>query len=297
MRSSTPPARPGAALPDPKDMVPVLKRYRDALDLIGTGQVEQAGKALREILAANPNMTDVWSQYAAVMLRIGRSTDALDAYKAMIRAAPDEPDGLLGAASVLVSLGRLDDARAHAELAVKSAPASAHQALANIALARQDEQEALLQADLAQQADSTLPLRLMVRGTIDHDRGHYLEALSSLTKAREASASRTVQLPDLNYFIGDSLARLERYEEAEPYLREEIRLYPHNTLARSGLAIVYHVMGRPADAERVITDLLRLPSPVAYQMAAKLWRMFDQPARAADVEARSRARFGGSRSP
>ena len=55
-----------------------------------------------------------------------------------------------------------------------------------------------------------------------------------------------MQMNDLNYYIGDSLARLERYAEAEPYLQDEVRLFPHNTRARAGLAMLYRAMGRDA---------------------------------------------------
>jgi len=61
---------------------------------------------------------------------------------------------------------------------------------------------------------------------------------------------RTLQMNDLNYYIGDSLARLERYREAEPYLLEEVRVFPHNNRARAGLAMLYRAMGRNADSER-----------------------------------------------
>ena len=41
--------------------------------------------------------------------------------------------------------------------------------------------------------------------------------------ARRQMASRTEQLPDLNYLAGDSLARLERYEEAERLFADTLR--------------------------------------------------------------------------
>ena len=73
--------------------------------------------------------------------------------------------------------------------------------------------------------------------------------------------------------IGDSLARLERYKEAEPYLEEEVRLYPQHVRARAGLAMLYQSMGRNAEAERALGDLVRdVPSPDAADTAARVWR-------------------------
>jgi len=90
---------------------------------------------------------------------------------------------------------------------------------------------------------------------------------------------------DLNYYIGDSLARLERYGEAEPYLREEVRLFPHNTRAWAGLSMLYRAMGRDADSARAIDNLLRTsPTQEGRDMAAQLYRMFGEPAKAAAVK-------------
>jgi tetratricopeptide (TPR) repeat protein len=287
---------PGSTLPDPKDMAPVLKKYRGAIESIGAQRLDEAAVALREIVAANPSMADVWSQYASVLLRLGRDEEALAAYKGMIRTHPDEPAALLGAASVLLALGRLDEARGHAELALKNAPATAHEALANIALAKHDDREALNQAALSEQADPTLPMVPFTRGMIAYNQQHYADALPDLVKAHALSAQRTVQTTDVAYFIGDSLARLERYKEAEPYLLEEVRLFPSRVRAHEALATLYQAMDRPADAERSITDwLAQSPTPVVYRSAAKLFRMFGQPERAADIDARGRARFGGGR--
>ena len=81
-------------------------------------------------------------------------------------------------------------------------------------------------------------------GTIAYNNGQYDEALASLLEARKGYAQRSAQPRDLYFLIGDSLARLERYQEAEPYLKEEIRLYPQHVRARAGLAMLYQAMGR-----------------------------------------------------
>ena len=128
----------GDTLPDPKDMAGVLRKYRQAVDLIGGERLDEGTALLREILEEHPEMTDVWSQYGAALVRMGRNSEALRAYQQVIkrRLDPTEASGPLGAAAALIALGRLDEARTHAELAVSGAPAPAHQALANIAIAQ-----------------------------------------------------------------------------------------------------------------------------------------------------------------
>jgi arylsulfatase A-like enzyme/Flp pilus assembly protein TadD len=278
---------PGDSLPDPKDKVKVLEKYRHATELAGRLKFEEATALYREVLAEDPEMTDVWLQLAEVLVRQGQTEASVRAYQEVVRRKPKEAGSLIGAAGGLMRLGRLDEARQHAELAISVAPAGAHEMLAKIALAARDREEALRQAKLAQAADPTLPMPLYVEGLLLYNQGKFAEALTPLVRARDALRGRTVQMNDLNYYIGDSFARLDRYAEAEPFLLEEIRIFPHNTRARAGLAMLYRAMGRDLDAERAIEDLLRAsPTPDGRALAAKLWIMFGEPEKAERVKIR-----------
>lgn len=285
--SSTALSLPGDTLPDPKDKVKILERYRHAADLAGELKFDDAVVLYREVLAEDPEMTDVWLQLAEVQIRRGSMQDAIAAYKEVIKRKPKDAGSLIGVAGALLRIGQLDQAQQHAELAISVAPAGAHEMLAKIALARHDRDAARREAKLAQDADPTLPMPFYVEGLLLYNGGKYLEALVPLMRARETLRGRTVQMNDLNYYIGDSLARLERYPEAEPYLLDEIRLFPHNTRARAGLAMLYRAMGRDAESERVVEELLRVsPTPEARVVAAQLWTMFGEPEKAQRVKIR-----------
>ncbi len=280
-------------LPDPKDKVGVLVAYRDAVTLVGTGRFTEGIKALRSVLADSTDMIDAWLLYAEANTRVGRLEAAYQAYREVIRRRPDQGSALLGATSVLVAMNRTAEARKYAELAVSQVPAAGHQALAQVALADNRIVDALREADLAAQSDPGLPAPQMVRGRIAHREERYAEALTLFMEARQAYATRTTQVNDLHYFIGDCLARLERYREAEPFFKEELRLYPQNTRASAGLAMLYQVTDRAPEADRVIQDMLKVaPNPDAYGRAADLYQMFGRPDRAAAVRADARARFG-----
>jgi tetratricopeptide (TPR) repeat protein len=284
---------PGDALPDPKDKVGVLLEYREAVNQIGTGQFDAGLAGLRRVLADSPDMIDVWLHLAGTSTRLGRFDAAYQAYREVIRRKPDETGALLGASAVLLAMDKPAEAAKYAELAVAHAPAAAHQALANIAMLGNRPDEAIRHAELAAQADPGLPVPEFVRGTIAHRDQRYAEAVPLLLKARQAYAGRTSQPVDLHYYLGDSLARLERYKEAEPYLREELRLYPQNTRAAAGLAMLCQVTGRADEADRVIRQMLRsAPNPDAFGRAAELYRLFGRPDREAAVRADARARFG-----
>ena len=281
------PSLPGDSLPDPKDKVKVLEKYRAAADLAGARRFEEATALYRAVLAEDPGMTDVWLQLAEVYVRQGLMEEAAHAYGEAIRRNPTDGGSLIGAAGALLRLGRLDEARKHAELAVAVAPAGAHEMLAKIALARHDKDAALKEAGLAQQADRTLPMPLYIQGLLLYNDGHYAEALTPLLEARQAMRGRTLQMNDLNFYIGDSLARLERYPQAEPYLLEEVRVFPNNTRARSGLAMLYRAMGRNAESDRAIEEMLRAsPTAETRATAVKLWTMFGEPEKARRVRIR-----------
>ena len=278
---------PGDSLADPKDKVKILERYRKAADLAGGLKYDEAVPIYQEILAEDPEMTDVWLQLAEVQIRRGDMLSAISAYKEVIKRKPKDAGSLIGAASALLRIGKHAEARQHAELAVSVAPAGAHEILAKVALAEHDRDMARREASLAQQADPTLPMPFYVEGLILYNEGKYPEALGPLLKAREALSGRTVQMNDLNYYIGDSLARMERYGEAERYLRDEVRLFPHNTRARAGLAMLYRAMGRNAESEGEINEMLRVsPTPEARVVAGQLWTMFGEPEKAQRVKIR-----------
>jgi arylsulfatase A-like enzyme/tetratricopeptide (TPR) repeat protein len=278
-----------AGLPDPKDKISVLKQYKHATDLAGARKFDEAAAVMRDLLRTDPQMTDVWIQLAGMYERLGRTRDAVDAYKEGIRSDPQSASSLTGAAAGLLRLGSLDEARAHAELAVGVAPATAHELLARIAIERGDAVAARREAALAREADPTLPTPQIVEGVLLHKQGQFAAALPHFLQAREAVAGRTIKLPDLDYYIADCLARLERYAEAEKYFAAELAIFPNNLRARAGQAMLFRATGRDRESEAAIEDMIRSsPTPQAYDLAAQLWTMFGEPGRAAGVRAKAR---------
>jgi len=278
---------PGDRLPDPKDRIEVLRMYRQAMRLANEGKFGEAVTSFRRLLADDPGMGDVSLQLAETYNRQGQTENALASYKQVIARDPKNPAALTGATAALLRLGRVDEARAHAELPQRQAPAIAHEMLARIAVHQHDENAARRHAELAQQADPSLQMVAFIDGMILHERGQYAAAAQRLLEAKRAMASRTEQLADLNYLAGDSLARLERYPEAEQLFRAELSVFPSHVRARGGLAMLYKATGRDAEAARAVDDIVRLsPTREGLDTAAQLWTMFGEPARAAQVRAR-----------
>lgn len=283
---------PGDRLPDPKNKVDVLQKYRRATDLAGERRFADAAALYRELLRAEPEMIDVWLQLAEISIRRGMTREAVAAYREVVKRDPKNAAGLAGAASGLLLLGRTEEARAHAQLAVAVAPAAAHDLLARIAVERGEPDVARLEARRARDADPTLPLPPFIEGLILYRQGQYALAVTHFMEARRALAARTVQLNDVNYYLADSLARLERYAEAEQYFQAELALAPAHVRARAGLAMLYRAMGREAESERIIGELISYsPTPEGFDVAAQLWTMFGRPDRAAAVREEARRRL------
>ncbi len=94
---------------------------------------------------------------------------------------------------------------------------------------------------------------------------------------------------DVNYLAADSLARRERYREAEPLFVAELALSPEHLRARAGLAMLYQATGRKVEAAAALETLVdKSPTPEAYDLASQLWAMFGEPGKAAAVKARAR---------
>ena len=290
----------GLTLPDPKDRAEITREFSLAARAIGHRRLVEAADRLKAITKADPGMIDAWNQYAQVLFRLGRNTDALSAYREILsRRNGAAPPILLGAAAVYLTLGRFEEARNHAELAITGDPATAHQLLAKIALAQHRADEAIRQAELAERADPTLPMTDFVRGVLLHEQAQkdpskFAEALPYFERARDHIKARTVQLNDLRYYLGDCFAHLGRLAEAEQAFLEEIKLFPNLIRARMGLAMLYEAAGRPTATESTINDMLAAePTPATYASAVELWRVLGHPDKSAAVAAAARAKFGG----
>jgi choline-sulfatase len=281
----------GETLPDPKDKVGVLEKYRRAVTLAAARNFEGAIAGLRGILDEDPEMADVWQQLGNLLTRVDRMEEALAAYKRFVALKPTQSSGLVAVAAALLKLRRLDEARAHADLAVKvAAPherlarASAHEMLAKIALARKDGETARREALLAQKEDPTLPMPLYVQALQLHTAGRYAEALPLFVEAAKQVNARTLTITELYFYLGDTLARLGRNAEAEAAFKEELRQFPTNPRPYASLAMLYRSLGRDAEAEQAIRDMLTAaPTPESYSIASQLWTMFGEPQKAREI--------------
>lgn len=298
-QASVAPDKPGDSLPDPKDKVQVLEKFKRAAALAARRDFDGSILLLREAVADSPAMKDGWLQLGVELVRSGRNDEALDAFKHLVEADPADANSFVSVASVLFQLGKLDDARANAEMALSKAVAtdrraktSAAEVLVKVALSKNDAAAARKAAAASQQADPDFPLPEFVEGRLLHASGKFEQALPVFQEAAKRIQKHSFAIPDLFFYLGDTFGNLGREEEAIASFHEEIRLFPLNIRARTNLAMLYRAGGRYADAEREIDGLLRyVPTPEGYAMAAKTWAIFGEARRAEAVQAAAKQKF------
>jgi arylsulfatase A-like enzyme/cytochrome c-type biogenesis protein CcmH/NrfG len=294
------PETPGESLPDPKDKVGVLEQHRQAVEFAARREYDKSIAILQDILHDNPDMKDLWLQLGVEQVRMGRLPAALEAFKHLVTLAPSDGNGFVSVASVLYTMGRLDEAEKNARAALelpdtgdRRMTTTAYEVLVRIALARHDAAAARREAAAAAKADPTFPLPTYVEAMIHYQQAQYREALPLFQETIKQLQAHTVTIQNLYYDTGDTLAHLGEAGQAEEAFRQEIGLSPANVRAHAGLAILYRSVGRAADADAAIADLLRtVPTSQGYAMAIRLRTIFGETARAAALRQEAVRRFG-----
>jgi tetratricopeptide (TPR) repeat protein len=133
-----------------------------------------------------------------------------------------------------------------------------------------------------------------VRGRLFYEAGDYAKAADAFEQAVEASPDGDAPLAELHLYLGDSLAHLDRYPEAEAQYRAELRSFPRNIQAYTSLAMLYRASNRDAAMEDVLNELVSAtPTPEGYGVAVRLWTILGERTRAEALRTDARTRFRG----
>lgn len=286
---------------DPDEEARIVETHREAAMLAGQKKYSAAIDQLREIAGAHPHMSVVRYQLGILLTRTGRLSEAEAAFRAAALVELDNPYIPVALAGVLMRAGRLDEARDRAALAValaerrdSRARAVAYEVAARVALAEGEALQAETYAEAAQREDPDVPIVQFVRGRVLHAEGRYEDALAQFEDAAVVAVSHGRPLKDLYWYLGDTLAMLDRHADAESQFREELRAFPRSIRAYSSLAMLYRASNRPEAVEDMLDALIdAAPTPEGYDTAARLWTIAGEPSRAAELRADARTRFRG----
>ena len=286
------PARPASS------KIGSLADLKEGFRLNGAKDYPAAAAAFRRVIAANPKMVDAWEFLGRTLERMGRTEEALAAYKEGLKISNGSPQIAVAAASLYLDLGRLDDAATHAKMAVATHPSFAHGLLAQIALQRdQDLDVAEREARAAMEDQSLRVGPMIILAEVMHERKDDKQALDLVRQAQEAYNQREAKDPDLirglHLIHGKILADQGDAPGAEAAFRKEIELFPDNPRAYSNLAILYALAGRPAEVGPTLQHMVEAnPTPAAYAEAVKTLRTLKD-----EASARSLLRYALAGSP
>ena len=272
----TPRQRGSGALPNPRDNVHLLARFRDGLRLADQKRFDEAVTALRAIVAESPDMVEVWTKLGDVNRQAGNIEESARDYAEAIRRCPaPSADMVLSLAQAELARGRTDEAEAAARHALDGSPARAHELLARVAMARGRLAEADEQARAARESHPQ-PSADLLLAEVALRRGDHAGALRLVDDtARRAAELKMEHVYGLDFLRGDALARLARPAEAEAAYRREIEAFPDHLQAYTNLAVVYFVQRKRPAVQSILEDMARAnPGPPAYRLAAKTWEAF-----------------------
>jgi arylsulfatase A-like enzyme/Tfp pilus assembly protein PilF len=255
-----------AELPDPKDRISSVGEIKQGFRAFQERRYEDATGMFSVLLRENPNMVDIWMMQSASLAKLGRREEAIDAAKKALRASPTATQLALAIAKWSLDLNHPDEAEKHARLALADLPNEAHGLLAEIWIARKDFTRARQEAELSRGSRADRPASLVLLGQIEKEQGHLDAALRYFDQAMALLQAKQRQpIEGLNFYRGDTLARLGRADEAEAAFKKEIAAYPTDPQAYKNLILLYVTEGKNDAATQLIFSLEKAaPLPPSY---------------------------------
>ena len=270
--------------------------------LIGQKKYTAGIRALQAIARAQPSLAPIHFQIGVLLARTGRIEEAILEFGKVRELRPDASSAARALADALVKAGKTDAAKEQAAVAVMLAedegPAevfAAHEMAARVALVsrrRGSGDEARRGGARSRSLDAGAAVRAGTTALRRRDSTKRPRPASSRPQRHWRSTRRS--LADLHLYLGESLARLDRYDEAESQFREELRDFPRSIQAYTSLAMLYRASNRDAAVEDVLNELVAsTPTPEGYGVAARLWTILGDPSRAEALRSDARTRFRG----
>jgi arylsulfatase A-like enzyme/Flp pilus assembly protein TadD len=247
-------------LPDPKSQRHVIVDLEKAFLAVQEGHHDEAIASFEKLLAANPDMQDVWAFYASSLQKVGRQEDAAAAYEKALKLSGGSPQLALATATKLLELGRYEEARSHVELARKQYPQEAYDLLAQIEV-RQGHSEAALEIARRAVAEgkASEPLRRQAALALS-ETGRTAEAIALLQPLAD-----TGEPPTLNA-LAIALSDAGRNGEALAVIQRILQKDPKNAHAYETLGMVELRQQNPAQARDHLRRALELNGklPIAW---------------------------------
>ncbi|HYK42724.1 MAG TPA: sulfatase-like hydrolase/transferase [Thermoanaerobaculia bacterium] len=255
------------SLGDPRDGIRVIEALREAGRALASGKQQEGIALLSGIVRDNPGMRDPRESLASALRRAGRRDEAFDQLLEVDRRWPRSPHVLLALAELALERGDTGRASTFAAAADALGAADAPAVLAAVAIARRDAATARGHARRAIERNPESRAAWLLLARAELAGGNAAAGLAAVERATQLSAG-TARLEDAEFLKGDALARLGRTAEAREAFLAETRDFPANPHGYTGLALLEASEGRPAEADRVLQEMLSRSSSPASRAAA-----------------------------
>jgi tetratricopeptide (TPR) repeat protein len=254
-------------------------------------QPDQAESALQQYLQRVPSSVAAWLQLAQVQQQAAEYERAEKSFRQVVTLDTNSTEGYLGLGTVVMRQGRRDEAKEHLErsreLRTSKGPVSPRMApeefdltmmqanyasskvyAAEIYRLHGELSEAVRLCRQAAAADAkNLPARLKLISLYKQ-----LGRLPAAIQVGEATLAADPENPELLWRLGVLQAQAGRFADAEPTLKELIRLAPDQPRGYAGLAEVYLEWRRElSEALRLIRKAIRLePAAIHYVLLGRI---------------------------
>ncbi|PYQ55816.1 MAG: hypothetical protein DMF78_00865 [Acidobacteria bacterium] len=215
-------ADPAKSHVDPKDMIAVFNRLRQANSAVRDRRFSDALPILRQVLADDPGNAFARLVMGSAHMGMGDEAHAIEWYRKYLELVPTS--------------------------------AYAHQWIAICQLRRGDRDQALREASAALAIDPRFSDARVLRGGVLAARGDYAAAITELRKAVETDPAKPALRLDLARVLGEA----GRGDEAHAEYEAALKLQPDYAPALVGLGVLLAGRGDNAGAERVLRRALEL---------------------------------------
>ncbi len=276
-------------LPDPKSQRHVVADLERAFTAVQEQRHSDAIELFERLLAANPDMQDVWAFYASSLQKVGRHEDAAAAYEKALKLSGGSPQLALATATKMLELRRFAEAKSHAELAAGQYPNEANDLLFQIELQQgntQASQELARRAVADGTASEAMRRQL---GLSLSEQGRTAEAIAMLQPfAETAEALESAEPATLNA-LAIALSDAGRHGDAVALLQKVLQKDDRNAHAHETLGMVELRQQRPAVARDHLKRALELNArlPIAWNTLGVALYQTEGPDAAVDAWKRS----------
>ncbi len=211
--------------------------------------------ALRVFVASEPQHPEANARIGELMLREGKTGEALKQLEKATEAGADDPAILLALAQGYVRSGRLDEAVGALEKAKKSAPGDVevHRRLADVYRRKAETVKAIAELKTVIELRRDNPT-LLVYARLLYQQGSHGEAADAIEDIRATDPENTEAL----MLLGTILRAQGKYDEAVEVYREVAMIDPSTSAALRARADTHLEASQPIWAETFYERALRL---------------------------------------